>query len=327
VIVAKDGRIVGRGWTARGGRPHAETRALAQAGAEARGATAFVTLEPCAHHGQTPPCAEALIASGISRVVAAISDPDPRVSGRGFATLAAAGIEVTRGVLKDEARALNAGFFSRIERGRPLVALKIAESADGFVAGTNPAQKWITSEEARRHGHRLRASFDAIMVGLGTVLADDPLLTCRIEGLEDRSPLRVVLDSRIRLPASSQLVRTARDVPVAVFTSATSGGDALRDEGVEIVTVEAAVDGRPDLAAVMRALADRGLTRVLVEGGPEVHRSLIAANLADLVFLYRAPHVLRAGTPSAFGAVKNRLHIIERADLGPDLLESFAVSS
>src|SRR5687768_14810985 len=212
VIVAKDGRIAGRGWTARGGRPHAETQALAEARDAARGATAYVTLEPCAHHGQTPPCADALIAGGVARVVAAVRDPDPRVSGGGFAKLAAAGIKLTIGVGEGEARRINAGFFSRVEKGRPLVALKSAESEDGFVAA--PGKRWITADPARRHGHYLRATHDAIMTGIGTVLADDPLLTCRLEGLEERSPIRVVVDSRMRLPLSSQIVQTAKRIPV-----------------------------------------------------------------------------------------------------------------
>jgi diaminohydroxyphosphoribosylaminopyrimidine deaminase/5-amino-6-(5-phosphoribosylamino)uracil reductase len=325
VIVAKDGHVAGRGWTARGGRPHAETLALAEAAGAAQHATAYVTLEPCAHHGRTAPCADALIASGIARVVAALRDPDPRVSGKGFAKLEAAGVKLTTGVCEAEARAINAGFFSRVEKGRPLVALKTAESEDGFVAA--PGKKWITAEPARRHGHYLRATHDAIMAGIGTVLADDPLLTCRLEGLEDRSPVRIVVDSRLRLPLSSQIVQTAHRIPVLVFTSSKDPGDALRAAGVEIVRVGAGEDGRAAPAEIMRDLAKRGLTRVLVEGGPELQRALIAANLADLVYRYRAPLTLGSGTHSAIGALKDRLHIIERVPLGTDLLESFALSS
>jgi diaminohydroxyphosphoribosylaminopyrimidine deaminase/5-amino-6-(5-phosphoribosylamino)uracil reductase len=321
VLVAGDGRIVGRGWTARGGRPHAETIALAEAGAAARGASAYVTLEPCAHHGKTPPCAEALVAAGVARVVVAAGDPDPRVAGKSFATLRAAGVEVREGVCEANARALNAGFFSRIEKGRPLVALKIAESADGFVGA--PGTKWVTEEAARRHGHLLRATHDAIMVGIGTVLADDPLLTCRLEGMEDRSPLRMVIDSRLRLPPASQLVRSAREVPVVVFTAAAG---ALA-EGVDVVRVETDANGKASLPAVTQALAARGLTRVLVEGGPELQRALFAAGLADRVYRYVSPRALGAGVPSAFGALKDRVHIIERESFGPDLLESYALSS
>lgn len=332
VVVAEDGTVAGRGWTAPGGRPHAETIALAQAGPRARGATAYVTLEPCAHTGKTPPCTDALIAAGVARVVAAVTDPDPRVNGRGFAMLTAAGIGVSQGVCEDEARALNAGFFKRIAEGRPLVALKIAESADGFVADASGKTRWITSERARWHAHLLRAEHDAIMVGIGTALADDPLLTCRLEGLEHRSPLRIVLDSTLRLPAESRLTRTARDVPVLLFTSAAAGGDALAAAGVEIERVTADARGRPDLVFVMQALAARGLTRVLVEGGPQLHAALLERRLADRLYRYRAPTALGGGVRSAFAAEAPsaggmpRLDVLDRDMLGPDLLESFAIS-
>ena len=201
--------------------------ALAQAGEQARGATAYVTLEPCAHHGVTPPCAEALVKAQVARVVGAIVDPDPRVSGQGFARLESSGIAVTRGVLESDARALNLGFFSRVTEGRPLVALKIAQSADGYVADAQGNSRWITSERARAHGHLLRAKHDAILVGIGTVLADDPALTCRLPGLTHRSPLRIVLDSKPRLPPESKLARNAKAHPVIVFTAAKDGGEAL----------------------------------------------------------------------------------------------------
>jgi diaminohydroxyphosphoribosylaminopyrimidine deaminase/5-amino-6-(5-phosphoribosylamino)uracil reductase len=320
IIVADDGRIVGRGWTAPGGRPHAETIALSAAGAAARDATAYVTLEPCAHHGKTRPCAEALIAAGVARVVVAVGDPDPRVNGEGFAILRTAGIEVREGVCAEEARVLNAGFFSRVEKGRPLVALKIAESADGFVGASGT--KWVTEEAARRHGHLLRATHDAIIAGIGTVLADDPLLTCRLEGMEDRSPIRIVIDSHLRLPAASLIVKSARDVPVLVFTTVEGAID-----GIEVLRVTADANGKVSLQAVMQNLAQRGLTRVLVEGGPELQRALAAAGLADRVYRYLSPRALGSGVLSAFGAVKDRIHIIERLALGPDLLESYALSS
>src|SRR5258705_7039290 len=199
VIVAPSGSIVGRGWTQTGGRPHAETVALSQAGALARGATAYVTLEPCSHHGQTPPCADALATAGLARVVGAIIDSDPRVAGSGFARLQSAGVKVARGVLEAEARALNLGFFRRVAEGGPLVALKIAQSADGYVADAQGNSRWITSERARAHGHLLRVRHDAILVGMGTARADDPMLTCRLPGLEGRSPLRVVLETQLQL--------------------------------------------------------------------------------------------------------------------------------
>jgi diaminohydroxyphosphoribosylaminopyrimidine deaminase/5-amino-6-(5-phosphoribosylamino)uracil reductase len=332
IIVSPDGAVVGRGWTARGGRPHAETIALAQAGEGARGATIYVTLEPCAHLGQTPPCADALIAAGVSRVVGAVIDPDPRVKGGGFAKLAAAGIEVVQGVGEADARALNAGFVKRIEQGRPLVALKIAQSADGYVAAVSPKTRWITSERARRRGHLLRAQHDAIMVGIGTVLADDPMLTCRLEGLEHRSPLRIVVDSSLRLPPSSQLARTARETPVLVFTAASAGGGVLAASGVEIARVEADADGRPDLDSVLRVLAARGLTRVLVEGGPTLQSALLARGLCDTLYRYTAPVALGGGLRSPLaqhnGGTTDAAHFtfLAREPLGPDLLETFAVN-
>ena len=332
VIVSDAGAVVGRGWTAQGGRPHAETIALAWAGAAAKGATAYVSLEPCAHHGETAPCAEALIAAGIARVVAPLADPDPRVGGRGFAMLTGAGIAVTQGLRAAQARALNAGFFTRLAEGRPLVALKIAQSADGFVATPDGRSKWITSEAARRHGHFLRAQHDAVLAGIGTVLADDPLLTCRLDGMQDRSPLRVILDSRLRLPPSSHLAQSARDTGVLVFTTAAQGGEELVALGVEIERVEADGKGRPDLAVVLAALGGRGVTRVLVEAGPKVQTALLDRRLADLIHVYRAPKTLGSGLRSALTVfeageleVPARLNRVGHETLGPDLLESYAL--
>jgi diaminohydroxyphosphoribosylaminopyrimidine deaminase/5-amino-6-(5-phosphoribosylamino)uracil reductase len=333
VIVSKEGRIVGRGWTGSGGRPHAETMALAQAGEQARGATAYVTLEPCAHHGVTPPCAEALVKAQVARVVGAIVDPDPRVSGQGFARLESGGIAVTRGVLESDARALNLGFFSRVTEGRPLVALKIAQSADGYVADGCGNSRGITSSGARAHGHLLRAKHDAILVGIGTVLADDPALTCRLPGLTHRSPLRIVLDSKLRLPPESQLARNAKAHPVIVFTALKDGGEALSEAGVQIERVAADEEGRPDIAAVLQALGNRGLTRVLAEGGPAIHAAFLKRNLADVIHIYRAPILIGEGGRPAiapFGRqdlnAAPRLKLIERTVLDPDILESFALT-
>jgi len=333
VIVSEDGKLAGRGWTAPGGRPHAETIALAQAGKRARGATAYVTLEPCAHHGMTPPCADALIASGVARVVAAIADPDPRVDGTGLAKLENAGVAVTRDVCEREARALNAGFFLRIRHQRPLVALKSAESADGFVAPSGSGERWITSDEARRHGHLLRAKHDAILIGIGTALADDPLLTCRLAGMEDRTPLRIVLDSGLRLPPGSQLARTARQYPVLAVTASDSVSDALTASGVEILRVDGDMKGRPAIIPLLHALASRGITRILVEGGPEVQRSFIAAGAADMVYRYRAPHALGTGLLGAVsdlvagaGSPVGNVEVLEPLRLGPDLLETYRIN-
>jgi diaminohydroxyphosphoribosylaminopyrimidine deaminase/5-amino-6-(5-phosphoribosylamino)uracil reductase len=329
VVVSRKNRIVGRGWTGRGGRPHAETIAIAQAGEGARGATAYVTLEPCAHRGKTPPCADALIQSGVTRVVAAIGDLDPRVSGAGFERLRAAGITVEINVLREEAHDLNAGFFQRIRDGRPLVTLKIAASADGRIASAGGESRWLTGEEARCFGHLLRARHDAILIGAETAISDDPVLTCRLPGLEDRSPVRVVLDSRLRLPPSSRLAQTARELPTWVFTVADGGGE-LRALGVEIFVVGRDARGRADIAAVLRALADRGITRLLVEGGAGVHASFLDRRLADRLEIFRAPLILgAAGHPSVDALAALGLdevpHFIRTGvkRLGADLLESF----
>lgn len=332
IIVSRDGRIVGRGRTGRGGRPHAETAALAQAGDAARGATAYVTLEPCAHHGRTPPCAEALLDAGVARVVAAIEDPDPRVSGAGLDRLRAAGIEVVTDVLEDEAAVLNAGFFLRVCEHRPLVTLKIAASEDGRTASAGGESQWITGDEARRFAHLLRARHDAVLVGIETALADDPSLTCRLPGLEDRSPIRIVLDSRLRLPPSSKLARTAREVPTWVFTVA-EGADKLRDCGVEILVAGREARRRPDIAAVLRTLADRGITRLLVEGGAGIHASFLDRGLADRLEIFRAPVMLGAAGHPAIDALAalgldEALRFIRTGTrrLGSDLLESFRAS-
>jgi diaminohydroxyphosphoribosylaminopyrimidine deaminase/5-amino-6-(5-phosphoribosylamino)uracil reductase len=324
--------VVGRGWTDAGGRPHAESRALEQAGERATASTVYVTLEPCVHHGVTPPCADALIDAGVARVVGAVLDPDPRVSGKGFARLTQAGVDVTQGVCEREARTVNKGFFLRIERGRPLVAVKSAESADGYVAGENPNERWITSEVARRHGHLLRARHDAILVGIDTVIADNPSLTCRLEGLENRTPLRVVLDSGLRLPPSSQLASSARQSPVLVFTVSENKNEALTASGVEIIRVREGSDNRPDIGEVLKALAARGVTRLLVEGGPKMHSVFLAQNFVDVIYRYRAPQKLGAGLPSALnsflvpaGSSSPNIALIEAARLGPDLLERFEI--
>lgn len=323
-VLLRDGVIVGRGWTQRGGRPHAEVMALAQSGAAARGATAFVTLEPCAHTGKTPPCATGLIEAGVARVVAALEDPDPRVSGQGFEMLRAAGMAVETGLLRDEAAVLNAGFLLRVTQNRPLVSLKLAVSADGKIARAPGGDQWITGPEARRFGHLLRAQTDAILVGIGTVLADDPDLTCRIPGLEDRSPVRVVLDSRLRLPHSSRLVATARQVPVVVFTTAT-GGDVLRDAGVDVVHVAPDSQGRPDPAAVLGLLAARGITRLLVEGGAEVEAAFMARGLADRLEIFRSPMAAGEGGQMAPQFPLQKYGIVARRRLGGDVLERYGL--
>lgn len=330
VLVNAEGHVVGRGWTKPGGRPHAEAVALDQAGPAADGATAYVTLEPCAHHGKTPPCADALASAGVTRVVAALEDPDPRVSGKGFHILRAAGISVTTGICGDEATRLNAGFLRVVKQGRPLVTLKIAQSLDGHTAMASGESQWITGERARRVGHVLRAQNDAILIGIGTALTDDPLLSCRIAGLEDRSPLRIVLDSQLRLDAQSKLAASARAIPTLVFTTATTAGEALRNKGVEVLRVMNDSHGRPDLAVILAALARRGITRLLVEGGATVAASFFDAGLVDRIECFTAPIVIGAAGRGAIDAL--RFSILKEAPyfrrvgeriLGPDLLESF----
>ncbi len=301
-----DGRVVGRGWTQPGGRPHAEVEALRRAGSLARGATAYVSLEPCAHHGKTPPCADALAAAGVARVVSAVEDPDPRVAGRGLAILRQAGIAVTEGVCETEAREINAGFFLRVLQGRPLVTLKVAASLDGRIATAGGQSRWITGPDARAWGHRLRATHDAILVGSGTVLADDPSLSCRLPGLEARSPLRVIADARLRLDVASKLVKTAKKHPVVVFAAADCDGErraALEGAGVRIVPLPCGTDGRIPAAAMLRSLAEMGVTRVLLEGGATLSAAFLAAGLVDRSAWFRAPLILGGDAVAAIGAL------------------------
>jgi diaminohydroxyphosphoribosylaminopyrimidine deaminase / 5-amino-6-(5-phosphoribosylamino)uracil reductase len=290
-VIVKDGRVVGRGWTQPGGRPHAETEALARAGAAAKGATAFVSLEPCSHHGKTAPCADALIAAGIARVVAAIEDPDPRVAGAGFARLRRARIAVDTGLCASEAAELNAGFFSRIRQGRPLVTLKLATSLDGRIATATGESRWITGAAARERAHLLRATHDAALVGTGTASADDPQLTCRLPGLAARSPVRVVLDRTLRLPPT---LRLFTEDPALTWVVALPSADpvrkaALARRGVEVVPVDADASGGLDLGAALRQLADKGVTRLLVEGGSALAAALLRAGLVDRLVWMRAP--------------------------------------
>ena len=324
------GRIVGRGWTGPGGRPHAETIALGQAGVAARGATAYVTLEPCAHHGKTPPCAEALVQAGIARVVGAVEDPDPRVKGQGFAHLLEAGISVTTNVLASDAAILNEGFFDRVTKARPLVTLKIAQSLDGRTAAASGESQWITGEAARRVGHLMRARHDAILVGIETALKDDPDLTCRLPGLEQASPLRIVLDSRLRLGDWSKLAQSAKQVPTWVFTACANEGGALRVCGVEVIRVAGDARGQPDIDAVLRVLAERGITRLLVEGGAIVHAAFLDRGVVDRLEVFTAPMVLGNAGKGAVGALAAlsleeapRFERTSCRSVGPDVLESF----
>lgn len=332
-LIVKDGTIVGRGVTAEGGRPHAEPQALADAGENARGATVYVTLEPCSHHGKTPPCADALIAAGVARVVVSLTDPDQRVSGRGLKMLQDAGIEVTTGVLEEEGRRALAGYLTRQTKGRPHVILKLAVSRDGMIGRMGGGQVAITGPAARERVQRLRAETDAILVGIGTAVADDPLLTVRLQGLEDRSPTRIVMDRNLDLPLSSKLVSTARQVPLIVVRGVTdenAGGGkaaetlsarraALKEKGVEVL--EAA-----DLGSLLFALGSRGISSLLVEGGARVAADFLAADLVDEIQLYRGlPEIGADGiaSPLTIDTIPQRFKPLRSLQVGPDRLDVF----
>jgi diaminohydroxyphosphoribosylaminopyrimidine deaminase/5-amino-6-(5-phosphoribosylamino)uracil reductase len=333
-VLVKDGRVVARGWTQPGGRPHAETEALGRAGDQASGATAYVSLEPCCHHGGTPPCAEALIAAGVSRCVVALGDPDERVAGRGLQRLSEAGIAVTEGVLADEAEAVNAGFLMRLRAGRPLVTLKLATTLDGRIATAARESHWITGEAARAQGHLLRVSHDAVMVGAGTAATDDPRLDVRLPGLEDRAPMRVVLDGGLRIPASHDLVARAGSQPTLLFTRAGHPPErrqALADQGMEVLDVESDDEGLLSVSSVLQELGRRGLTRLLVEGGGRLAASLIRADLVDRLVWFRAPGVIGGdGVPAVAGfglaglADMPRFQRLSAQPAGADLVETYA---
>lgn len=327
-------RIVGRGWTTKGGRPHAETEALMQAGESARGATAYISLEPCAHHGQTGPCAEALVAAGVTRAVIAVEDPDPRVHGRGVAVLKGAGVSVTMSVEKARAEELNWGFFKRISKGLPFVTLKLATTLDGRIATASHESKWITGARARQEAHALRAEHDAILVGSTTVIEDDPELTCRLPGRGDCTPLRLVADSRMRLPLTSRLAVTARDVPTWVLVLPGQEANrrrALADLGIDLIEVLAGADGHVDLRLALELAAARGITRVLAEGGSELAASLLLGDLVDQIVWFRAPSLIGAtGIPAIAGLgveeLVNAAHFKRLAarPLGADMVETYS---
>ena len=312
-VIVRDGRMVGRGWTQPGGRPHAEAEALARAGAAARGATAYVTLEPCCHWGRTPPCADALIAAGVGRVVTAMPDPDLRVNGQGHARLEAAGIAVTTGVLAEEAAIAHAGHLVRVTKSRPHVMLKLAVSADGMIGRREGERMLVSGKHAFEVVQIMRTAYDAMMVGIGTVLVDDPRLTVRLPGLARRTPARVVLDAFARMPPTAKLLQTIDEAPLEVFVASDAPHEriaALMAAGAEAIPV-AASGGRLDLAAVLQQLAIDGFTRLLAEGGAEVASSLISADLVDEVIIIRAPVIVGADGVRALGGMA--LSAIERS--------------
>ena len=307
-VAVRDGVIVGRGWTQPGGRPHAEPEALRRAGEAAQGATLYVTLEPCSHVGKSPPCADAIIAAGITRVVSAIEDPNPEVAGQGHAKLRAAGIKVDVGLGAEEAARDHAGHFRRVRDKRPHVILKLAVSPDDKIAAAGHTPVAITGEAARTQVHLLRAQCDAILVGIGTVLADDPLLTCRLPGMEARSPVRVVLDRALRIPGISRLVHSARETPLWVVTSELAEAAAamkLGAAGAQVIRVSTTTSPPGlDVLAVLHALAVRGITRLMVEGGARVASSFVTAGLADEVWLLRGSETVGAEGVAALDALQ-----------------------
>ena len=305
VIVDSHGAVAGRGWTQSGGRPHAETEALLRAGKRARGGTAYVTLEPCSHFGKTPPCAESLISAGISRVVAALLDPDERVAGQGFQTLEKAGVTVEQGLSEHVARFDQAGFLSRVLLGRPMIALKTAMSLDGRVATLTGDSKWITGPESRRHGHLLRASHDAILIGVGTAIADNPRLDCRISGFDKASPVRIILDSQLKLANYTELdvIARAKNQKTWVFTVSKDKNRILKLEalGVQVFQISSTNSGSVDVKAVSAVLAEQGITRLLIEGGASVATSFLSNRLVDRVHAFRAPQIIGADGLAAIG--------------------------
>lgn len=326
-VIVKSGRIVGRGWTQPGGRPHAETMALAQAGELARGATAYVSLEPCAHHGKTPPCAEALVAAGVVRVVTSIEDPDSRVSGRGHAMLRAAGIAVETGVMAVEAERAQRGFLSRIRTGRPMLTLKLAMSLDGRIATASGESQWITGPEARRMVHALRSRHDAVMIGAGTARADDPLLTVRDFG-QIRQPVRIVTARTLEIPLDGQLARTARNIPLWLLHGPLASPErraAWESCGARLVPCDEH-EGGLDMASAMSLLGSEGLTRIFCEGGGHLAAALLRADLADELAIFGAGLTLgsdgRAGVgPMLIDQLADARRFIcrESRPVGPDI--------
>ncbi len=332
-VLVGDDRVLARGWTQPGGRPHAETEALDRAGEAARGATAYVTLEPCAHHGKTPPCAEALVAAGIARCVIALEDPDPRVAGGGLDKLRQAGIAVELGLLAEPAAEVNAGYLLRLAAGRPRVTLKLATSLDGRIATKSGASRWITGPAARDRAHLLRAECDAVLVGGGTALADNPRLDVRLPGLEDRAPLRIVLDGRLRLPLTHDLVTRAGTQPTCLITR--PGGEAkrlsaYREAGVEVIEAPDDAEGNLSLEAALQALGASGVNELLVEGGGQVAGALLRQGLVDRLVWFRAPLVLGGdglAAAAGFGLEQldsaPRFALVSAQPAGEDMVETY----
>jgi len=332
-LIVKDGAVIGRGVTAVGGRPHAEPQALAEAGEAASGATAYVTLEPCSHYGKTPPCAEALIAYGVARVVISVTDPDQRVSGRGINMLRAAGIEVETGVLETEGRRSLAGYLMRQTRNRPYVTLKLAVSADGMIGRVGEGQVRITGDLSRAEVQMLRAESDAILVGIGTAISDDPELTCRIPGLENRSPLRIVIDEQLQLPLSSKLVQTARKHPVIAvaahppsFDENTDVAFQARRAALDAAGVEVLQSNTSEPGELLEALGTRGISSLLLEGGARTAQRFLDADLVDRILLFQGPGTIGKGgieSPVLKSNIPPSFRHVGESRFGDDLCDEY----
>jgi diaminohydroxyphosphoribosylaminopyrimidine deaminase / 5-amino-6-(5-phosphoribosylamino)uracil reductase len=332
-VLVRGNRLIARGWTQPGGRPHAEAVALFRAGGNAKGCTAYVSLEPCSHHGETPPCADALIQAGVVRVVIAAHDPDPRVDGRGARRLIDAGLIVQEGVCREEAEGDLSGFMGKVRGRRPLVTLKLATTIDSRIATREGESQWITGPSARAMVHGMRARHDAVLTGAGTVRADDPMLTCRLPGLYERSPMRVVLDSKLSTPATSALARTARDIKTMIITTSSASSaarEALDRTGVTVEYAGADNDGRVDPLSALKVLGDRGITSVLVESGGKLATSFLASDCVDRLVWFRAPILMGGdGKPAleSLGiAVLKAAPRFERVDnqpIGEDMVETY----
>ena len=332
-IIVKEDKVIGRGWTQPGGRPHAEVMALQQAGQQAEGATAYCTLEPCSHFGKTPPCCDALIKAGISKVVVAIKDPDSRVDGLGIQRLRAAGVRVVENICKEEALNIMQGFFNVCGLSRPYVTLKFGMSIDSRIATFNGKSKWITGDDARRSVHLLRAKNDAVLTGIGTLLHDDPKLDCRLPGLEHHSPSRMLVDSKLRIPVTSHFALTAKNHHSYVFTTEKSNvakKDILTDMGIKILQVPCSLDGHVSMPRCFELMAEEGITTVLIEAGGYLASGLLKSDLVDKLVIYRAPMIIGGdgiaawdplGVEQLYMSKKFAIQNIER--IGSDIKETY----
>lgn len=331
-VIVKNNRVLGRGWTQKGGRPHAETKALSQAGNAAQGATAYVTLEPCAHHGQTPPCTNALINAGITRVVSALEDPDERVCSKGHQQLRMAGIEVLIGVMSTKAKELNRGFFLKTTQDRPLVTLKLASSLDGRIATKTGQSRWISNANSRGFVHLLRAKYDAIMIGSGTALADDPDLRIRIASLSNRNPIRVILDTKLRVPRDGKLVKSSNETPLWICHGKETDTTTWQGEQAKLISCQLGQDGSLDLKDTLYQLAKKGITRILCEGGGSLAAALLQEKLVDYLIMFQAGVAIGSDGKPTLGKlnVKDlddapRFQLIDMRTINEDIMATWKI--